>query len=219
MERIKVYIVDDHPLIRFGVSQAINKELDMCICGESGEIDRCKEHLTQDRPDIVLLDITLKKENGIELIQYLKDNYPDIPALVLSMHDELIYVKYSLEAGAKGYFHKNENVMNLPAAIRKIVSGGNYISEEISSTIMQAIVEQPSDSNNINTLSDREKEIFMLLGKGKRRNFISRVLFISSKTVDKHIENIKIKLKINSTNEVIECAVKWINQPEIKILK
>ncbi len=212
MKRLKVYIVDDHPFIRLGVSQVINQEDDMIVCGESDDLRYAKEEIACIIPDVVLIDISLKNDNGIDLIIYLSDHYPGIPVMVLSMHDELIYIKYSIEAGATGYFHKNESVENLPYAIRKIVGGGNYFSEEISHIIMKIIKDRSVGTNCIDNLTPREKKIFQYLGEGKRRNHISEALCISPKTVSSHIENIKHKLKIQTTEILIQYAINYIEK-------
>ncbi len=209
MERIQVYIVDDHPFIRLGVSQILNQEHDMFVCGESGEFQQSKEEIARLNPHVVLIDLSLKNDNGIDLIQYLSEHYPNIAIVVLSMHDELIYVKHAIEAGAKGYFHKNESVENLPYAIRKIMSGGNYFSEEISNTLMRLIMDRSAETDRLHILTPRERVIFQYLGNKKNRNDISKTLFISPKTVSSHIENIKDKLNIESTDALIQFAIQW----------
>ncbi len=212
MNKIKVYIVDDHSVVRHGISQVIRTEEDMVVSGESGELELARREISLNLPDIVLLDISLNDENGIELIQYLNTRHPGISVMVLSMHDEQIYVKCSLEAGAKGYFHKNDSVTNIPHAIRRIIEGGSYFSEEISDTILHVITNRQPTDEQINKLSIREKRIFRLLGEGKRRHHISELLYISPKTVSSHIEKIKTKLNSKTTDDVIQGAYEWVQQ-------
>ncbi len=207
MKTIQVYILDDHPVVRHGITQVINKEADMAVCGNAGELKQAINDIPQLFPDIVLADLSLNHESGIDCIHYLKTAQIEIPILVLSMHDELIYIKCSLEAGAKGYFHKNDSIMNIPLAIRKIVAGGSYFSDEISPLVLDVIANRSVESDSIDTLTPREKEIFRFLGEGKRRHQISEHLYISPKTVSAHIEKIKMKLNCSSSEEVSAYAV------------
>ncbi|RJP20338.1 MAG: DNA-binding response regulator [Candidatus Omnitrophota bacterium] len=210
--KIKVFIVDDHPVVRFGISQAINQETDMGVCGDSGELDHAKAEIQRLSPDIVLLDISLKNDNGINLIHDLASTNPGLPVLALTMHDEQIYVKCSLEAGAKGYFHKDDSIKNIPIAIRTIISGESYFSKNILNTLCQTFANHSDHDDSIEKLSPREMEIFRLLGERKRRHHIAEQLFVTPKTVSAHIENIKTKLNISTSDEVTEYAVWWIRQ-------
>lgn len=208
MNQAKVFIVDDHSVVRMGIAQIIGKEEDMTVCGESETLQQALAEIPNSEPDIVLVDISLSRDSGLDLIQHLSSNSPAIPVLAVSMHDELVYIQSALQAGAKGYFHKHDQVCNIPVALRKILSGQSYFSEDIAAKMAEFISNQGSSTPQTNHLSHREKEILDLLGTGYRRQQIAEKLFISVKTVSAHIENLKTKLGLSSTDEVFQYAVR-----------
>lgn len=213
--RIKVYIVDDHPIVRHGIAQRVNLEEDMVVCGEAGDSQSVKEALPALEPDIILVDLTLQWENqdiGIELMRYLTSHYPGIPVLALSMHDRPLDIKRSIQAGAKGYFHKSEPVSRYPVAIRQIINGENYFSENIAHVMINQITDSPADDDFMKLLSQRERDIFILIGQGLRRHPIAERLNISPKTVSAHIENLKEKTAMPTTEALILFAVDWYHK-------
>lgn len=210
--RINVFIVDDHPIIREGIAERINRESDMWVCGEAGDNASAKKGIQKHRPDIVMIDLTLGKESGIELIEYVAAHHPDIAILVLSHHEDPYYIENALRAGAKGYFHKTEPVKQYPVAIRKIMNGQNYYSNNIANTLIHRFIDESSPEKWIHRLTQRQFEIFTLLGKGIRRHQIADLLYITPKTVSVHIENIKNALEFKSSEEVVQFAIEWVHK-------
>ncbi|MFB3787043.1 MAG: response regulator [bacterium] len=214
-DRIKVFIVDDHPAVRHGIAQCVNLEEDMRVCGEAGDSAAAKEALQSLQPDIILVDLSLKWENqdsGLELIQYLTIHYPGTPVLALSMHDRPRDIQRSVQAGARGYFHKGEPVNRYPVAIRKIVNGETYFSEIIAHILVNQITAPPAGDDFMKHLSQRDRDIFLLLGQGLRRQPIAERLNISPKTVSAHIENLKEKTAMPTTEALVQFAVDWFHK-------
>ena len=214
-KRAKILIVDDHPIVRDGLARLINKkaEKDLMICGEADNAADALKTIAKIRPDLVMVDISLRGCDGIELTKSIRYQNSKLPILVLSMHDELLYAERALRAGANGYIMKNEPSEDLLRAIRKVLSGGVYISENVSSEIVHKLKRDgPSSlSSPVASLSDRELEVFNLLGRGRTTRQVADDLFISMKTVETHLSRIKVKLDLDSYNELIVHAALWVN--------
>ena len=214
-ERAKILIVDDHPIVRDGLARLINKkaEKDLMICGEADNAVDALKTIAKIRPDLVMVDISLRGCDGIELTKSIRHQNSKLPILVLSMHDELLYAERALQAGANGYIMKNEPSEDLLQAIRKVLSGGVYISENVSSKIVHKLKRDGpgSLSSPVASLSDRELEVFNLLGRGRTTRQVADELFISIKTVETHLSRIKVKLGLDSYNELIVHAALWVN--------
>lgn len=210
--KTKVYVVDDHPIIRQGLKQMINQEKDLMICGDAEDACQGLEEIKTLQPGIVIVDISLKGMSGIDLIKNLKNRYAHLPILVLSMHDESLYAERVLRAGARGYIMKQEAATNVLSAIRCILSGKIYVSERMTAKILEKSVDGRSDktSTPVDLLSDRELEVFQMLGKGIGTRQISKDLHLSIKTVETYRENIKEKLKLENATELVRHAVQWV---------
>ena len=214
-KRAKILIVDDHPIVRDGLVRLINKkaEKDLMICGEADNAADALKTIAKIRPDLVMVDISLRGGDGIELTKSIRYQNSKLPILVLSMHDELLYAERALRAGANGYIMKNEPSEDLLQAIRKVLSGGVYISENVSSEIVHKLKRDGpgSLSSPVASLSDRELEVFNLLGRGRTTRQVADELFISMKTVETHLSRIKVKLDLDSYNELVVHAALWVN--------
>lgn len=213
--RAKIFIVDDHPIVRDGLARLIGKKAkeDLMICGEADNAADAIKTVAKVRPDLVMVDISLRGGDGIELTKSLRSRYDKLPILVLSMHDELLYAERALHAGANGYIMKNESSDNLLQAIRKVLAGGVYVSESVSSEILRRIRREGSDklSSPAASLSDRELEVFSLLGRARTTRQIAEELCLSVKTIETHLSRIKVKLGAESFNELIVSAALWVN--------
>ena len=208
----RIVIVDDHAIVRRGLVAVIDKEVDLKVVGEAEDFHEALDQIKDQQPDLVVVDLSLKDVGGLELIKQLKTMYPNLPALVLSMHDEKIYAERALRAGAKGYVMKQDESRELLAAIRTVLRGGIAISEDMSSRMLKRFVggrERISESP-VESLTDRELEIFQLIGQGEGVRDIADRLSVSVKTVEAHREHIKSKLDIRSAPELVRYATQWM---------
>jgi DNA-binding NarL/FixJ family response regulator len=210
-KKAQILIVDDHPMTRAGLTHLINHQGDTEVCGEAEDAAQALDLLAMSQPDLILIDITLPDKSGLELIKDVKAIRPDLAILVISMHDESLYADRVLRAGARGYITKHEGGEKLIGAIRHVLNGKIYVSESMSSHILEMFSGAPSgaDRSSIQNLSDREFEVFQVLGEGLSSQQIAKKLHLSAKTVDAHRANIKTKLKINTTAELISFAARW----------
>lgn len=208
----KIYIVDDHPLMRKGLAMTIDKEMGFEVCGQAESAEKALHEIINLKPDVAVVDISLPGMNGIELIKNVLHQKPDLKILVVSRHDEELYAERALRAGAKGYLMKLEAADVLISALRKILNGGIYLSDSIGAKmIMKMTSGNASKSENpLDLLSDRELEVFELTGKGLSTKEIGSKLHISVKTVESHRANIKDKLHLDTANELMRHAVRWV---------
>jgi DNA-binding NarL/FixJ family response regulator len=205
-----IFIVDDHPMMREGLARLVSNEKDLNVCGEADEAGKAFTCIQSLKPDLALIDITLGGQNGIELIKNVHAIQPELPMLVISMHDESLYAERVLRAGGRGYIMKQEGGEKIMEAIRKVLNGQIYVSDKISHKILEIFSGKKSNSSSpIENLSDREFEIFQLIGQGCETKNIAHNLNISIKTVEVHRTNIKEKLKIKTATELIRYAVRW----------
>ncbi len=204
--------MDDHPLVRKGLAAMINQETDLHVCADAEDFRQALAAVKEHAPDLAVVDLTLKDIGGLELVKHLESSNPDLPVLVLSMHDETLYAERALRAGAKGYIMKQEGTDKLVTAIRTILRGEIYVSEKMSSKMLgQYVGRRPRASGILmETLSHRELEVFELIGRGQGTRQIAERLCISIKTVESHREHIKVKLKLKNANELIQHATQWI---------
>ena len=209
----KILVVDDHPVMRHGLTQLVNQEGDLRVCGEAGEAHTAIEAIVALRPDMVIVDISLKGVDGIELIKKIRVRDEPLPILVLSMHDESLYAERALRAGANGYIMKEEPAEQLVRAIRHVLSGKIYVSDNIGSKLLQKVVDhRPPVSHSLtDSLSDRELEVFQFLGQGLRTRQIAEVLHVSVKTVESYRERIKDKMELTDATELLLRAVQWVH--------
>jgi DNA-binding NarL/FixJ family response regulator len=209
--KAQILIVDDHPMTRAGLTHLINHQADTVVCAEAENAAEALDRLAVSKPDLILIDITLPGKSGLELIKDVKAMRPDLAMLVISMHDESLYADRVLRAGARGYITKHEGGDKLVVAIRRVLSGKIYVSESMSAHILEIFSggQSRSDRSSIQNLSDREFEVFEALGQGLSSHEIAKKFHLSAKTVDAHRANIKTKLKINTTAELISFAARW----------
>src|SRR5277367_5273974 len=204
-----VFVVDDHPLLRQGLALLINQEPDLMVCGEAEEAHAAMKAIAAIRPDILIADISLNGPDGLGLLKNLRTQYPDLPVLVLSMHDESIYAERALRARANGYIMKQEATEKVLVALRRILGGDIYLSEKMANKLLhQYISGAPADLNSrLSALSDRELEVFRLIGEGRGTRQIAESLHLSIKTVETYQAHIKDKLSLRSGRELVQHAI------------
>jgi DNA-binding NarL/FixJ family response regulator len=215
--RKKVFIVDDHPLLRRGISDLINQDSDFEVCGEADDIPRALQAIADCSPDMAIVDISLGKGNGIRLIEELKHKYPELSVLTLSMHEESIYAERCIKAGAKGYIMKQEPSVKVLSALRVISKGEMYLSDNVRNKLLNKMFSTGIDDNKspVECLSNRELEVFEMMGNGMKTYEIAKQLFLSPKTVDTYILHIKKKMGLKNINEVITRAAQWVMQNKL----
>jgi len=207
----RILIVDDHPMMRQGLAQIIGMEPDLTICGEAENAESALDSIGALNPDLVLADISLPGKNGLELIKDFQALQPGLLVLVISMHDESLYAGRVLRAGGRGYIMKQAGGKNLMLAIRQVLGGKIYVSEKMSAEILETFSGRRAgtEGSPVEKLTDREFEVFQLVGQGKGTRETAEKLHLSVKTVEAHRANIKVKLKLKSASELIRFAVRW----------
>ena len=211
----KILLVDDHPVLRKGLTRLIDAKDEFSVCGEASTAAEALPLIRQLIPDLVIVDIGLPGTSGIDLTKTIRAEFPKLPVLILSMHEEVLYATRALRAGATGYIVKQDAIDNIVTALREAFSGGHYISPVIAAQ-MQDDGEAPDLSNDpISLLTEREFEIFEMIGKGHEVREISDALGVSPKTVETHRTNIKEKLKLKNSRQVARLAVQWLGQQAI----
>jgi DNA-binding NarL/FixJ family response regulator len=203
----RLFVVDDHPIVRGGLVQLINHESDLEVCGQGEEAYAALAAIKEVKPDLVVLDVSLKDSDGLELAKELRAQVPAVLILMLSMHDEALYTERALRAGARGYVMKDEPPQVLLAAIRKVLAGGIHVSENMGAKLLQGMVRGKKAELPMDRLTDRELEVFQMIGAGKTVKEIARALFLSAKTVEVHREHIKQKLNVRTSAELLRFAL------------
>ena len=211
-DKIKILIVEDHPIFRMGMTQLINREKDMEVCGDAVDVASAMILIEKYSPDLVVVDLSLKNSNGIDLVKEISAQYPNISCLVLTMHDESLHAERCIMAGAKGYIMKEEASTSVVGAVREILSGNLYVSPTIMSHILNKFRKQPAvlHESPLKKLTDREMEIFQFIGKGHASGEIARHLNISVKTIGTYRERIKNKLNLKHSGKLVRHAVIWV---------
>ena len=214
----RVFIVDDHPLVREGLTNLINGQDDLVVCGEAKDSAHTMNGIVKARPDVALIDISLENESGLELVKQLGSQFPQIALIILSMHDEALYAERALRAGARGYVMKHETSKSVLASIRQVLRGGVYVSERIVNRMALRLTSSrlPITSSPVERLSDRELEVFRLLGQGRTTSEIAGDLNISLKTVQAYCARAKEKFGISSLNELLRAAIRWSDASQVK---
>ncbi|HTV39848.1 MAG TPA: response regulator transcription factor [Candidatus Sulfotelmatobacter sp.] len=206
----KIFIVDDHPLVREWLGNLIRQQPDLSVCGESESAPAALSFLALGEPDLLIADINLKNSSGVELIKDLKKLRPDVPVLVLSMHDESLYAERAFRAGARGYVNKRETAQKMIEAIRRVLDGKLYVSEKTAEVLAGKTLQGSGVSKSaIELLSDRELEVFDKLGQGIGTRQIAEDFHVSVKTIQAYCARIKEKLNLNSATELLREAVRW----------
>tara|TARA_B110000037_G_scaffold82932_1_gene98706 strand:- start:951 stop:1601 length:651 start_codon:yes stop_codon:yes gene_type:complete len=210
----KIFLVDDHPLVRQGLTQIFEKEEDFEVCGEAENAQQAMKAVGTHMPNVVVVDISLQGNNGLELIKNLKAIYEDIPILVFSMHDESTYAQRALRAGAKAYVMKKEPPETIIAAVRRIIKGEIYVSPTVADQVLHQIVNGPSNAaaSPIERLTDRELEVVQLIGRGLSTREIAENLGLSIKTIESHRAHVKEKLSLRNATELVQFSVQWVDQ-------
>jgi DNA-binding NarL/FixJ family response regulator len=207
----RVFVVDDHPIVRQGLALLIDQEPDLEVCGEAEEVHSALAAITASRPDVLLLDISLPGPDGIELLKAIRSSDPGLPVLVLSMHDESVYAERALRAGANGYIMKQEATENVLVALRRILRREMYVSDRVASTMLRQLAGGPGKAGQapLARLSDRELEVFRLIGEGRATRQIAEELHLSVKTVESYQAHIKEKLGLQGSRDLVQRAIEW----------
>src|SRR5215468_5401013 len=211
-EAKRIVIVDDHPLFRKGLQELIHSDNSFAVCGEAGNATEAMDVIRKLHPDLAIVDLSLPGANGIELIKNIRAEYPKLPVLVLSMHDESLYALRALRAGAEGYVMKHEAMANVIHAIREVFNGRPYLSPAMAAQVITKFAHRQAEgeADAVERLSDRELEILELIGKGHDVRQIARLLRLSPKTVETHRSHIKDKLDLKNSREVARFALQWL---------
>lgn len=211
-QKRRIFIVDDHPIVRKGLTQLINQEADLTVCGEAENAEMALELIKRAKPDLAIVDISLRGIDGLELTKLIRARFENIPVLVVSMHDESLFAERALRVGARGYIMKQEAIEKMMEAIRKVLRGELYVSERVSASIVKKFVDGKAEglSSPEELLSDREIEVFQLIGQGYGTRQIADQLHVSIKTVESYRANIKEKLGLKNAAELVKHAIHWI---------
>ena len=209
----RILIVDDHPMMRTGLGQLIDNEPDLKVCAEADTAGQAIDLVAKQKFDLALLDISLPDKSGLELIKDIRSLRPEMPVLVVSMHDEMIYAERVLRAGGRGYIMKQEGGEKFLLAIRQVLAGQIFVSEKMSARILEVFSGRHTDKSisPVRNLSDREFEVFQLIGQGIGTRAIADQLHLSVKTVEVHRANIKEKLSLKTATELVRYAVRWVD--------
>ncbi len=213
-----VFIVDDHPLVREGLTNLVNGQSDLTVCGEAKNSAEAIDGIAKELPDAAIIDISLTNESGLELIKNLVKQFPQVAVIVLSMHDEALYAERALRAGARGYVMKHETSKSVLASIRRVLAGDIYVSERIVNRMALRLTSARRSvaASPLERLSDRELEIFQLLGQGRTSSEIARDLNLSLKTVQAYCARAKEKFGVTSLTELLRAAIRWDDASHVK---
>jgi len=207
----KILIVEDHPIFRMGLSELINREQDLEVCGYAMDVSTAWRMIEKNKPDMVITDISLENSDGLDLVKKINNHYKDLPVLILSMHDEFVYAERALRAGACGFIMKHEALEVVVEALRQAIDGKLYLSEKVKDHILSNYVvrSHSKSEQSLERLTDRELEVFRMIGQGYRTRDIADKLFLSVKTIGTYRERIKKKLNVKHANALVSYAVHW----------
>lgn len=209
--KVRVFLVDDHPVVRQGIAMLIDQEIDMCVCGEADNADDALAMINQLKPDLAIVDLSLKDSSGLELIRDLQIRDPRVVVLVLSMHDEAFYAERVMRAGARGYMTKDEGTEKVIEGIRLLLDGQVYVSDRVAAKMIGKLIGgRASNWTKVGGLTERELEVFELIGSGLGTREIAGKLHVSVKTIESHREHIKEKLGLATATELLKNAVQWM---------
>jgi DNA-binding NarL/FixJ family response regulator len=210
-KKSRVLLVDDHPIVRQGLALLIDRESDLCVCGEAEGAHSAFHAIATLRPDMVVLDISLNGPDGLDVLKEIRTNTTNLPVLILSMHDESIYAERAMRAGANGYIMKQEATEKVLVAIRRILQGEVYLSDRLTNTMLQQYVRgaSPAKGSPLVNLTDRELEVFRLIGEGHGTRQIAEELHLSVKTIESYQAHIKEKLALRNARELVQHAIEW----------
>jgi DNA-binding NarL/FixJ family response regulator len=210
----QVLVVDDHPIVRLGIRQMIANEPSLAVCGEADSVDAALNACRTSEVDLAIVDLSLGSTSGLELIKQLHEEHPQLPILVLSMHDESLFAQRALRAGARGYLQKHEAIDGLIQAIRHVISGKVFVSDTVAQQVLAGLRgTAPSPTDQLATLTDREIQVLERVGRGSSTAEIARDLGVSVKTIETYRSNIKAKLNLKSALDLVRYATSWIERP------
>lgn len=209
--KARVFVVDDHPIVRGGLAQLINQEADLQVCGEAADAATAFDGIDALRPDVAVVDLSLHGPDGLELVKNLRARHVDVPVVILSMHDETLYAERALRAGARAYLMKQEAAEQVLLALRRVLAGEIYVSDRMASRLIGQIAgaRAAAGDSPVRWLSDRELDVFRRIGRGCGTRQIAEDLHLSVKTVESYRTHIKEKLGLTSAVELVRCAVEW----------
>lgn len=218
-EKKKILLVEDHPIFRLGLAELINQESDLAAYGSAKDVEQAIDEIDQINPDLIIVDLSLKQSDGLDLVKYVKQHHGNIPVLVLSMHDEYLYAPRSLSAGARGYIMKQEAIESVVEAIHFLLDGKIYLNEKVKEHILLSMSNPPKarEKSPIDRLTDRELQVFKLIGRGFSTREIAERLFLSIKTIGTYRERIKKKLNVKHASELVRCAVHFEKTGQIGV--
>ena len=208
----RILVVDDHPIVRRGLAELITQQAGLVVSGQAEDAHQAMAAIKEQEPDMVIVDVSLKQTSGLELIKDIKTRYPGMPVLTLSMHDESLYAERALRAGARGYIMKQQATEELITAIRKVLDGQIYVSDTVAAKMVGKLVSGRPDvgASAIDRLSDRELEVFRLIGEGHGTRQIAEKLHLSVKTIETYRAHIKEKLNLADSAELLQYAIQWV---------
>jgi DNA-binding NarL/FixJ family response regulator len=217
MHKKKILVVEDHPIFRLGISELINQEDDLEVCGDAENVSRALVEIERLNPDLIVVDISLKNSDGIDLVKELNARKKGLPVLILSMHDEFLYAERALRAGARGYIMKQEAMESVVTAIRQVLAGKIYFNDRVKEYILTQLSggSGSADKAPITRLTDRELEVFRMIGRGFGTREIAGKLNLSIKTIGTYRERIKEKLGLKTATELVRHAVHWEKTGEV----
>jgi DNA-binding NarL/FixJ family response regulator len=213
-KRARILLVEDHAVVRFGMAQLISRQTDMEVCGEEEDAGKALSAIASTKPDLMVVDLSLKDSSGLELVRNVKAQYSQLPILIVSAHDESIYAEIAFRAGALGYLMKEEALQKILTAIRRVLTGAIYVSEGLAAKMLQQQVQgrPPMKESPVNGLSDREMEVFQRIGEWKTTREIAGELHLSVKTIEYYREQIKRKLNLKSGVDLTHYATSWVQR-------
>ena len=213
LNKTKILIVDDHPVSRKGLAEVINQEKDLVVCCDAEDAQQAMKSIRELKPDMVIVDVSLKETSGLELIKDINVQYPNLPILTLSMHEESIYAERALRTGAKGYIMKIESTKKIVEAIHQVLSGKLYLSDRMAEKMLYNYVSGKPEvmASPVDCLSNRELEVFCLIGQGHGISAIAERLHLSRKTIETHRVHIDEKLKLANAAELRQYAIQWVD--------
>jgi DNA-binding NarL/FixJ family response regulator len=210
----RILIVDDHPVVRLGIRQMLATEPSLTVCGEASTVDEALQACRTADCDLAIVDLSLGKSSGLELIKQLHDEHPELAILVLSMHDEALFAQRALRAGARGYLQKQEAIDGLVRAVHQVLSGKVYVSDTVAQQVLAGLRGTSSTpTDQLATLTDREIQVLERVGRGSSTAEIARDLGVSVKTIETYRSNIKAKLNLKSALDLVRYATSWIERP------
>jgi DNA-binding NarL/FixJ family response regulator len=212
--RRKVFLVDDHAIVRNGLAELINQAPDLVVCGEAASAEEALAKIDAAPPDVAIVDLTLGDMSGLELLKTLKARHPSLPVLVLSMHDESYYAERCLRAGARGYIMKKEAIEQVEHAVRQVLEGKVYVSPRMSEEFLQAVTRSGGTRTGspVSRLTDRELEVFECIGEGLGASEIAKKLHLSVKTIESYQAKLKDKLNLKDTSQLFQYALHWVER-------